>query len=375
MNKSDQIGQLAEALCQAQGMMKFAKKDSSNPFFKSKYADLSSVVEAIRLPLYENGLSYAQTTDTDEHGVIVETVLMHKSGEWISGRLKMVPVKNDPQGIGSCITYARRYGLQSMVGIPTDDDDGNAASHITPTAGALERLPAKRQVEINETAALVRKHLTEDNAWEAYNLIETSNFEPDEKTALWSLLDSKQRAALKKLGEAEKATVENKISATQKKRLEARISEIGADREAAKAYCKKRFGKEHFTELTKEEYDILDVDLPSLAPKEPAAPQETMPDTERSIAAGMGNQSASKLDKAGNERPSGGLSLNSPATAAAPDGLITKEQIREIETLLDMKGIDKKRFLMIAKVKSVDEIKAERFDGAISWLDRQGLPK
>ena len=107
-------------------------------------------------------------------------------------------------------------------------------------------------------------------------------------------------------------------------------------------------------------------------PKEPAAPQETMPDTERSIAAGMGNQSASKLDKAGNERPSGGLSLNSPATAAAHDGLITREQIQEIETLLDMKGIDKKRFLMIAKVKSVDEIRAERFEGAISWLDRQG---
>lgn len=353
MNKSDQIGQLAEALCQAQGMMKFAKKDSSNPFFKSKYADLSSVVEAIRLPLYENGLSYAQTTDTDEHGVIVETVLMHKSGEWISGRLKMVPVKNDPQGIGSCITYARRYGLQSMVGIPTDDDDGNAASHITPTAGALERLPAKRQVEINETAALVRKHLTEDNAWEAYNLIETSNFEPDEKTALWSLLDSKQRAALKKLGEAEKAAVENKISVTQKKRLEARIAELGVNRDAAKAYCKERFGKEHFTELTKEEYDVLDVDLPSLAPKEPAAPQ---PSTAATITAPSQE----------------GVGQGDAAPAAATDGLITREQIQEIETLLDMKGIDKKRFLMIAKVKSVDEIRAERFEGAVAWLDRQG---
>ena len=67
-----------------------------------------------------------------------------------------------------------------------------------------------------------------------------------------------------------------------------------------------------------------------------------------------------------------GVGQGEPATAAAPDGLITREQIQEIETLLDMKGIDKKRFLMIAKVKSVDEIRAERFDGAISWLDKQG---
>ena len=130
MNKSETIGKLAEALCKAQASMGSAKKDAANPFFKSKYADLASVVEAIKKPLADNGLSYVQTTDIDESGsVVVETVLMHSSGEWLSGRLRMPVAKaNDAQALGSALTYCRRYGLQAMAGIPADDDDGNAAS-------------------------------------------------------------------------------------------------------------------------------------------------------------------------------------------------------------------------------------------------------
>lgn len=128
MNKSETIGELAKALAKAQSEMTFAKKDNSNPFFKSKYADLANVVEAIKKPLADNGLAYVQATDIDDGGVIIETTLMHSSGEWYSSRLRMKPVKDDPQGIGSCITYARRYGLQALVGVPSDDDDGNAAS-------------------------------------------------------------------------------------------------------------------------------------------------------------------------------------------------------------------------------------------------------
>jgi hypothetical protein len=128
MITSESIGKLAEALAKAQGAIEGAKKDSANPFFKSKYADLASVWDACRKALSENSLSVVQTTDESPDAVIVDTRLCHSSGEWIQGRLVMKPVKADPQGIGSCLTYARRYALSAMVGIAPEDDDGNAAT-------------------------------------------------------------------------------------------------------------------------------------------------------------------------------------------------------------------------------------------------------
>ena len=131
MITSESIGKLAEALAKAQGMMEGAVKDSSNPFFKSKYADLSSVWGACRKALSDNCLSVIQTTDSIAELpdlVIVNTRLCHSSGEWVEGRLIMKPVQNTPQGIGSCLTYARRYALSAMVGIAPEDDDGNAAT-------------------------------------------------------------------------------------------------------------------------------------------------------------------------------------------------------------------------------------------------------
>jgi hypothetical protein len=143
MNKSETIGQLALALSKAQGQMKFAAKDAANPFFKSKYADLASVIEAIKVPLSANGIAFVQATDFEDNAVIVETVLMHESGEWISGRLRMQPTKNDPQGVGSAVTYAKRYGLQALAGVPSDDDDGNAATglHGAPQQQAPKPAP------------------------------------------------------------------------------------------------------------------------------------------------------------------------------------------------------------------------------------------
>lgn len=127
--RSATIGKLAEALCKAQASMNGAVKDSANPFYKSKYADLASVWDACRGPLSSNGLAVIQTTVPSANGKVgVETILAHQSGEWISGLLEMTPVKADPQGVGSAITYARRYGLQAIVGIAPEDDDGNAAS-------------------------------------------------------------------------------------------------------------------------------------------------------------------------------------------------------------------------------------------------------
>ena len=129
MNKSESIVQLARALTLAQKDMGKASMDSANPFFKSKYADLTSVWEACRKPLTDNGLSIVQTLGIAgvSESQVLETILLHNSGEWISGILKLNPVKNDPQGMGSAITYARRYSLAAMVGICPEDDDGEGA--------------------------------------------------------------------------------------------------------------------------------------------------------------------------------------------------------------------------------------------------------
>ena len=134
MNKSESIKELATALAKAQGSIKGAIKDSSNPFFKSKYADLASVVEAIRSAFAANGLSYIQTVEPSQADEVrVETMILHSSGEWISCGVLALPVsKVDAQGYGSALTYARRYSLSAAVGIAPEDDDGNAAVAAKP---------------------------------------------------------------------------------------------------------------------------------------------------------------------------------------------------------------------------------------------------
>lgn len=128
MEQSEQVNELAAALVQVQATMGNAIKDSDNPFFKSKYADLQSIWDACREPLTSNGLAVTQTTDIAPAGVTVVTTLLHKSGQWVRGRLHMTPVKADPQGLGSCISYARRYALAAIVGVVQVDDDGEGAS-------------------------------------------------------------------------------------------------------------------------------------------------------------------------------------------------------------------------------------------------------
>lgn len=128
--KQDQsltLGKLAEALSKAQGEMEGAKKESENPYFKQKYADLSSIWDACRKPLSQNGLSVVQTTDNENGKVIVITTLLHLSGEWIRGKLAVKLVKDDPQALGSAITYGRRYSLAAIVGISPEDDDAEKA--------------------------------------------------------------------------------------------------------------------------------------------------------------------------------------------------------------------------------------------------------
>tara|TARA_R110000822_G_scaffold13977_7_gene49286 strand:- start:1007 stop:1570 length:564 start_codon:yes stop_codon:yes gene_type:complete len=127
MKSSELINELAAALCKAQAEMGGAVKDSSNPFFKSGYADLTSVIKAIKQPFSDNGLSYTQFPVTFEDRIGVVTRLMHNSGQWLEMDYTLPTVKKDPQASGSAITYARRYALQSIAGIPTADDDAESA--------------------------------------------------------------------------------------------------------------------------------------------------------------------------------------------------------------------------------------------------------
>lgn len=152
MMKSETINDLAQALSKAQSEMESAKKDAANPHFRSSYATLASVWDAIRGPLSKHGLSVVQTIEQSEHSAHLTTTLLHASGQWLSSTMPLLISKQDMQGLGSAITYARRYSLAAICGIAQDDDDANSATG-KPTA------PIQAQPRIqdrNESAPLQR---------------------------------------------------------------------------------------------------------------------------------------------------------------------------------------------------------------------------
>ena len=139
MNQSESIANLAIALSIVQGKLTHAIKDSNNPFFKSKYADLESVWDSCRSLLSENGLAVMQFPGEYYDGTMhLTTILTHKSGEWIGQDMSVPVTKPDAQGAGSALTYMRRYALAAVVGVVQADDDGNAASAPKPVVKAKE---------------------------------------------------------------------------------------------------------------------------------------------------------------------------------------------------------------------------------------------
>ena len=124
---------LAQAMAAAFAEIEGATKSANNPHFKTKYADLTSVIEAIKPALVANGLFFTQNPRPHEKGVEIETILHHAGGETFSLGSLFVPAdKNNAQGFGSALTYARRYALVTAFGVPVEDDDGNAASAPAP---------------------------------------------------------------------------------------------------------------------------------------------------------------------------------------------------------------------------------------------------
>ena len=127
MKTSESILKIAPDFLKAQKEIESAKKNAENPFFKSNYADLNAVINSIKKSLNDANISVLQPIGHDEQGNYVETILIHSSGEYFSGQMIITPIKTDPQAEGSAITYARRYGLQSMLFLPAEDDDGETA--------------------------------------------------------------------------------------------------------------------------------------------------------------------------------------------------------------------------------------------------------
>jgi len=152
---SAELGLLFEALAKAQGKIENALKDKKNPFFKSSYADLASVWDACRTPLSTNGLAIIQTVEGTREGMFLNTWLGHSSGQWMTSKLPMIVMKQDPQSVGSAITYARRYALSALVGIcPDEDDDGEKAMGRKNEKSKIEDIQS-RQMDPIETATIV----------------------------------------------------------------------------------------------------------------------------------------------------------------------------------------------------------------------------
>lgn len=144
MTHSESLDKLAPALVKAQAQVKNAKKDSDNPFFKSKYADLASVTEACKDAFADNGLAVVQMPGFADGKPTMRAVIVHESGQWLECGEAAAPFagKSDAQAVGSIYTYLRRYQLSALAWVATEDDDGNAAS--APTKKDSRPLAAKK---------------------------------------------------------------------------------------------------------------------------------------------------------------------------------------------------------------------------------------
>jgi hypothetical protein len=210
MNMSDDISALAEALSKAQGAIDDASKGSINPHFKSKYADLAAVRSVIREPLAVNDLSIVQLPKTVQGGVEVTTMLLHKSGQYISESLFMPSGKPDAHGFGSAISYARRYSLMSILCLAADDDDGN---------GAVERPPQQFNIDPNK----VKVTLPASDF--AIDVLETSKLLAEAQE-----IAKKGSAAMRDWWSGLKADQRNLLSSDQLKKLKAAAAAV--DKEA-----------------------------------------------------------------------------------------------------------------------------------------------
>ena len=217
---------------------------------------------------------------------------------------------------------------------------------ITPTAGVMSALPIKEQEQVMAVASEVRSLLANDQTWDAYSMwrLEAEKWSADEQVAFWSQLDSKQRGVLSRMRDEERAKESGTINPQQKKRLEAIIKESGQDRDTVKAECVKRWGIEHFQDLTREQYDELIAELQDSAP--PPTPPSVPAESTATVEAGA-------------------LPLESLSAS--------KEQVQMIESLIEQGGGRVKAQFDLQMKKNgwatVADIPHDRIAKVIKWLD------
>ena len=216
MNKSDSIKELAAALAEAQAEFPAIPRDrtvtvktKSGATYQFSYAPLDTILAKIRPAMKKNGLAFMQSVN----GEALTTTLLHKSGEWItSDPLPIKVVETGSQAMGSGITYAKRYALTALLGIVTEEDDDGAAadgheskpvSKVTPNSGAGDGLTNGVKQRCADIAIEVKDFLKEGKEWDAYQALETAKLDMEQKLYIWTLFDSKERAAIKRMQSAE----------------------------------------------------------------------------------------------------------------------------------------------------------------------------
>lgn len=173
--KNEQIDKIIPALLKAQAKLEHASKDSSNPHFKSKYADLATVLNTCKPVLEEHKLGFTHQRESTELGEYLITTLWHESGQFLSSRSKLMPTKADPQGFGSAMTYARRYDLSALIGLASDDDDGNAASEPKKVKSVFSNASLRNTFTKNVIASFNEIDETVEDAQETLDTLQQLN--------------------------------------------------------------------------------------------------------------------------------------------------------------------------------------------------------
>lgn len=189
MKTSESVIEISKALCAAQKDMRPALKDSNNPYFKSKYSDLTSVWESVRVPLTSNGISVWQDITTSDKSISVTTRVAHISGEWIEfGPFTIPLMKSDAQSIGSASSYAKRYALCAAVGVVSDDDVDDDAERITERSNIKPQSKKSDFVPINQIVNHPFIPITKEEWMEFQELLKYCS--PDHQKTVWEYLQS-----------------------------------------------------------------------------------------------------------------------------------------------------------------------------------------
>ena len=185
--------QVAAALVKAKKSFAPALKSKVNPAFRSKYADLAACLDAVEQPCIDAGLFLYQETFEDATGVTVETVFLHESGESLRcGKLHVPAAKQDPQGYGSALSYARRYSLMAACGIAAEDDDGNAASNVHQKTQPV----ADKPFDLPAALDLIKKGATTEQVKERGRKAYAKATNEEERARIAALVEELEQAAL-----------------------------------------------------------------------------------------------------------------------------------------------------------------------------------